>query len=155
MENCEGETGSSEVLDLTSLYKNSTHSNSRGFRRCAGPTKLMRPHVQRTNASFVLTYGLGDVVLWQSQFIRNEKVVFARGPRRPFPQKFGMKSGIYAARSSVTMGRCLRPATKLALIANGSPGWPATSVCGWAQREFRGQRDRGSHRGRLLAGHRP
>ena len=54
---------------------------------------------------------------------------------------------IYAARFSVTIGRCWRPLTKSILSVNSSPGFPATNVCGFAHRDFRGHRDRGSHRG--------
>jgi len=45
---------------------------------------------------------------------------------------------IYAARFSVTVGKCLRPSTKSILGVNSAPGRPAINVCGFAQRDFRG-----------------
>ena len=58
----------------------------------------------------------------------------------------------YATRLSVTTGRCLRPVWYVTSSSSRNPGCPLISVCGLAQGEPRGQRERSSHRGARLAG---
>ena len=50
------------------------------------------------------------------------------------------------------MGRCLRPRWKLTSNVSFAPGLPRTNAQGLAQGEPRGHLDRGSNRGRRLAG---
>ena len=64
-------------------------------------------------------------------------------------------STTYAARRSVTIGRCRCETRKSTCKVKRSPGWPATSVRGLAQGDFLCQFSRGSILGRRLAGRRP
>ena len=60
-----------------------------------------------------------------------------------------------AARLSLMIGRCLRPAWNVTSIVSFAPGLPRTKAHGFAHVEPRGHLLRGSKRGRRLAGNDP
>ncbi len=60
----------------------------------------------------------------------------------------------HAAAPSCTIGKCRRPASYETSNSSSTPGLPFTKAQGRAHREPRGQRGRGSNRGRRLAGKR-
>jgi hypothetical protein len=126
--------------------------------RCGGPRTFARPIVRSSPARNEVSSTRGALCTDREGWIGRPTISPAcrRASRRARSSRSGAVARAfpesYAARLSETVGRYRAPQKNSTLMMNRSPGCPAMSVRGPAQGERRGQRLRGSMRGRRLAG---
>jgi hypothetical protein len=126
--------------------------------RCPGPPILARPirrpgaalnDVSSTRVAVCMSRGGRSLPICDS--VRWHRALQRVRSSRESDAASGPLAG-YAARFSETIGRCSTPPTRATASVNRSPGCPAMSVRGPAHGAQRGQRLRGSMRGRRFAG---